>query len=93
MLRLLQLLCFALTISFISCNSHSPTDLIVHNALVYSSDSAFHTYEAFAVKDGKFVAVGTSTDILAKYKSDSVIDAGGNLFIRALLIHIAIFWD
>ncbi|WP_221390363.1 amidohydrolase [Dyadobacter sp. NIV53] len=62
---------------FISCNNHSPADLIIHNALVYSTDSSFRTYEAFAVKDGKFLAIGTSADILGKYESDSVVDAKG----------------
>lgn len=77
MRRILQLLFFLFTISFVSCKNRSTADLIVHNALVYSVDSTFRTYEAFAVKDGKFVATGTSADILAKYESDSVIDAGG----------------
>ena len=78
MLKTYQALLFFLSfVVFISCNSHSPADLIVHNAQVYSVDSAFHTYEAFAVKDGKFIETGTSADILAKYESDSVIDANG----------------
>jgi predicted amidohydrolase YtcJ len=66
-----------LSLGAISCNKKERTDLIVHNALVYSVDSAFQIYQAFAIQDGKFTAVGTSADILAKYEADSVLDAGG----------------
>lgn len=54
-------------------NSHE-VDLIVHNALVYTVDSTFSKAEAFAVKEGKFVAVGSSKDILEKYKAKEKID-------------------
>jgi predicted amidohydrolase YtcJ len=40
-------------------------DLIVVNGGVYTVDSLQPTAEAFAVKDGRFVAVGTTTDIRA----------------------------
>ena len=52
-------------------------DLIVKNARVYTVDSAFAVAEAFAVIDGKFVAVGKEEDVLSKYESDSMVDAGG----------------
>lgn len=50
-------------------------DLIVHNAVVYTVNNQFSTAEAFAVKDGKFVGVGSSKDILAKYNAKQKIDA------------------
>src|ERR1700752_2764171 len=40
-------------------------DLVVINAKVYTMDSAAARAEAFAVKDGRFVAVGRSADIKA----------------------------
>ena len=40
-------------------------DLIVVNGKVYTVDSLQPTAEAFAVKDGRFVAVGNTTDIRA----------------------------
>jgi predicted amidohydrolase YtcJ len=40
-------------------------DLIVLNGSVYTVDSRQPTAEAFAVKDGRFVAVGSTTDIRA----------------------------
>nr|WP_317129165.1 amidohydrolase [Arundinibacter roseus] len=40
-------------------------------------DSTFTVHEAFAVKDGKFVAIGSSEEILARFSADSVLDAKG----------------
>lgn len=53
-------------------------DLIVVNARVYTVDTAQPRAEAFAVKDGRFVAVGSSSDIrnLATART-RVVDAGG----------------
>ena len=52
-------------------------DLLVTNATVYTVDSAFNKAEAFAVRDGKFVAVGTSTDLLGRYQATQTVDAHG----------------
>ena len=53
-------------------------DLIVINARVLTSDPAMPRAEAFAVKDGRFIAVGSSADIrnLANAQTRQ-IDAGG----------------
>ena len=40
-------------------------DLVVFNAKVYTVDSRAPKAEAFAVKDGRFVAVGSNADITA----------------------------
>lgn len=60
-----------------SCSSKQQVDLIVHNALVYTVDSTFSNAESFAIKDGKFVAVGKNEDILNKYEAKETIDAEG----------------
>ena len=52
-------------------------DLIVHNATVYTVDNKFSKAEAFAIRDGKFVAVGTSKEILGKYTSQNKLDLQG----------------
>ncbi|GAB3314111.1 amidohydrolase [Larkinella ripae] len=57
-----------------ACSSKKQADFIVHNALVYTADSAFTTAQAFAVKEGKFLAVGSSESILNDYKADSAFD-------------------
>jgi predicted amidohydrolase YtcJ len=64
-------------IFFTQCQRSTQVDLIVYNGVVYSVDSTLTLYEAFAVKDGKFIDVGSSSDIRARYKADSLIDAGG----------------
>src|SRR5437764_4593281 len=38
-------------------------DLVVLNAVVYTSDAAQPRAEAFAVKNGRFVAVGATSDV------------------------------
>lgn len=66
----------ALLIILTSCGKNK-ADTIIHNAVVYTVDSAFSVAEALAVKDGKIVAVGESEDILAKYTAPENIDAKG----------------
>lgn len=64
--------------SLYSCNSpEMKVDLIVTNAKIYTLDDSFLTTESFAVKDGKFIAVGSNAEIAAKYVSDHVLDCKG----------------
>lgn len=60
-----------------SCHSRQQADLIVHHGTVYPVDSAFSKAEAFAVKDGRIVAVGKDEEILGAYSAGQVVDAGG----------------
>lgn len=61
-----------------SSNTGSETaDLIVYNGNVYTVNENFDKAEAFAVKDGKIVAVGTSEEIRGKYKAAEELDAEG----------------
>jgi predicted amidohydrolase YtcJ len=59
----------------VGCNSKQQVDLIVHNAQVYTVDSAFTQVQAFAVKDGNIIALGSDSSILATYSSDSILNA------------------
>lgn len=52
-------------------------DLLVVNANVYMVDSAFGKAEAFAVKDGRFVAVGSDEELRSKYRAAETLDAEG----------------
>src|ERR1051325_3579216 len=61
-------------------NQKEKVDLIIENAKIYTVDSLNSSANSFAIKDGKFVAVGDSKKIEEKYSSDSLIDAKG-LFI------------
>ena len=61
-----------------SCGAkREAVDLLVTNAAVYTVDSTFSKAEAFAVKDGKFVAVGTSSDLKSRYSAAQEVDAKG----------------
>ena len=60
-----------------SCTHKTPVDLIVHNAKIYTVDTNFSMAEAFAVKDGQFVAVGNEKEIMVQYDAKEVIDAQG----------------
>lgn len=62
-----------------SCKQKQQADLIVHNAVVYTVDSVFTVAEAFAVKGGTIIEVGTSADILDKYESKEIENAGGRV--------------
>ena len=61
-----------------SCTQKTSVDLIVHNANVYTVDDNFSKAQAFAVNDGKFVAVGDEETILRQYAATETIDAQGD---------------
>lgn len=57
------------------CTTNKEVDLIVYNAKVYTVDSSFAMAEAFAVKNGIFVDIGNSKDILRRYNAKETINA------------------
>ncbi|MGK0323115.1 MAG: putative amidohydrolase YtcJ [Psychroserpens sp.] len=52
---------------------------------MYTVNDAFGKAEAFAVKDGKFLEVGTSEAIKAKYITDNSIDAKGKTVVPGFI--------
>lgn len=72
-----QILLVITLIYLTSCTGKQAADLIVHNATIYTVDSAFSTVEAIAVKDGKIIATGKSSDLLNAYEAKEKIDAQG----------------
>lgn len=71
--------------SLLSCNKKEMADLIVTNAVIYTVNENFETAQSFAIKNGKFIAVGTSDEILANYKSEKIIDAEGKTIVPGLI--------
>lgn len=71
-------LCAIILTVMTSCNPKTPVDLIVHNAVVYTVDDDFCKAQAFAVKEGKFVAVGDEETIMNQYAAKETIDAQGD---------------
>jgi predicted amidohydrolase YtcJ len=52
-------------------------DLLVTNATVYTVDSTFSQAQAFAVRDGRFVAVGSTAELKARYQAAQEMDGQG----------------
>ena len=70
---------FASILTFMtSCNQKKSVDLIVHDANIYTVDNEFSKTQAFAVKDGKFVAVGDEEQIMRQFTAEEIIDALGD---------------
>src|SRR4051812_3031265 len=68
---------FLLTITILCCTCHHPgtgVDLIVHNGVIYTVDSAFTVVQAMAVNNGTIVATGTDEEILSAYSAKKTID-------------------
>lgn len=75
----IALLFIAAILTFMtSCNQKTLVDLIVHNANIYTVDNDFSKAQAFAVKDGKFVAVGDEETIMRQYAAKETINAHGD---------------
>lgn len=60
-----------------SCSQKEKIDLLVHNATIYTVDSAFTTAEAMVVNDGKIVATGKLAELESKYDAAEKLDAQG----------------
>jgi predicted amidohydrolase YtcJ len=59
-------------------------DLIITNATIYTVDSNFTVAQAMAIKNGKILAVGSTADIKAAYKSDSLLNGKGQFIYPGL---------
>ncbi|MFD2245229.1 amidohydrolase [Pontibacter ruber] len=60
-------------------------DLIVYNGTVYTVNDNFEKAEAFAVKDGKILEVGSTADIRQKYNASEELDAEGKAIYPGLI--------
>ncbi|APG63853.1 amidohydrolase [Tenacibaculum todarodis] len=68
----------------VSCKKEN-VDMLVINANSYTVNSNFDKAEAFAIKDGKFIAVGSSEEIHEKYQSENTIDAKNQTIVPGLI--------
>lgn len=60
-----------------ACSTPEKVDLIVKNAKIYTVSEDFAIAEAFAIKNGKFVAVGNTDEICSKFLAEEIIDLNG----------------
>jgi hypothetical protein len=70
---------------FTGCDKHLEADLIVINANIYTVDSTFAKAEAFAIRDGKFIDVGSTEKITNLYKAKETVDAKGKTVVPGLI--------
>ncbi len=74
-----------LSVTIFSCNQKQEADIIVKNAKVYTVNNDFGSAESFAIKDGKFLAVGTNEEIDEKYNSSNTVDMDGKTVYPGLI--------
>ena len=74
-----------LFLSLTACTQQQKADLIVTNANIYTVDDDFAKAEAFAIKDGKFIAVGTNDEINKNYATLKTVDAEGKTVLPGLI--------
>ena len=76
-MKYVLLLFSTLTVTLSGCSSKKKADLLVTNARVYTADSNFSTADAFVIKDGLFLDVGSASKLIDEYDADSTADLGG----------------
>ena len=69
---------------FTQCQKET-ADLIVINSNTYTVNDNFDKAQAFAVKDGKFIAVGTNEEIQNAYAANETIDAKNQTIVPGLI--------
>ena len=67
-----------------SCQKEN-ADVIIINSNSYTVNSSFDKTEAFAIKNGKFIAIGTTKEIQDKYQSTEIIDAKNQTIVPGLI--------
>lgn len=60
-----------------ACRQRSEVDAIYFNATIYTVNYTFDRAEAFAVRDGRFVAVGNQADLMRLYPKSPRVDLQG----------------
>ena len=76
------LLSLILLLVSVVTNAQQPADLILHNGVIWTVDSNNSTVQAVAIKDGKFVAVGSNAAALKlRGPSTRVIDLRGRFVL------------
>jgi predicted amidohydrolase YtcJ len=81
-----NLFSFLLAFLFISCtNDQEPVDLLITNANIYTVNDSFEIAEAFVVKDGRIIEVGTSKLLQKKYKPNERLNAEGRTILPGFI--------
>jgi predicted amidohydrolase YtcJ len=73
-----------LSLILFSCKKENNITIVI-NSNTYTVNNSFDKVEAFAIKDGKFIAVGSNKEIQEKYNSANVIDANNKTIVPGLI--------
>ena len=68
-----------------STSKKEQAELILINGNIYTVNENFEKAQAFAVKNGRFLAVGANEDILELYESKNVVDAKNQTILPGLI--------
>lgn len=85
MKQLIYLFIIGILFSCTDTKNTSKADFIVVNAKVYTVNETFDIAEAFAVKDKRILAVGTTDEIKKKYKAAEVYDLAGKTVVPGFI--------
>lgn len=84
-MRVLFYFLIILTLQSCSFSNKEQAELIVINGNIYTVNENLDKAQAFAVKNGRFLAVGTNEEILNLYESKNVIDAKNQTILPGLI--------
>ncbi len=72
--------------SSFSCTLKKTTvDAIVIHGNIYTVDKSFNKAEAFAINNGKIVAIGKTSEITKNYTTSKIVDAKGKTIVPGLI--------
>ncbi len=69
----------------LACKPKEQVDLIIKNANIYTVNEQFDKAAALAVRDGKFVSVGSENSILNEFEAAEVIDLEGRTVVPGFM--------
>ena len=75
-----------------SCQDKQKADYIFTGGKVYTVNDSMDVAQAFAVRNGRFLAVGGDEEIMANYHADSVIDLKGKTVYPGFIDPHCHFW-
>lgn len=81
-----NVLLFIVLCLVVSCSSKKQeVDLIIHNAVIYTVDSAFSVQQAMVIKDGKIIETGSNEQILNSYSAKETKDIQGKIIFPGFI--------
>ena len=81
-----KLLTLAIFATILSCQKEkTAVDTLVINGNIYTVNANFDKAEAFAIKDGKFLEIGSSKILQENYTADTIIDAQGKTIVPGFI--------